>query len=225
MILNNSIHIFLQPQSNIGKGYISLLLKQYLSEKNDIGYFLIKKKNIALWDDLFNEIVKQKKTVFIISVSSICFVEFSKYLRETKIFNSIKALEIDVFNHYIFTPGRNGEGVQEIFNFIASTIKKRSGKNIIWENNNLGTTLKNYTKGQCSMLKDFPGFKEIKNDIFTTIYLPAETLCFQKDLSFHIRSGKTFNQAIYHSPNNLIFRQRLYQIKKRTFKAMENGSI
>ena len=34
-------------------------------------------------------------------------------------------------------------------------------------------------------------------------------------------SGKTFNQAIHDSNYNLIYRQRLYQIQKRTFEAIK----
>ncbi len=57
------------------------------------------------------------------------------------------------------------------------------------------------------------------------IHLPAQSYYFQKDLSSHIFSGQTFNQAITRSENNLIFRQRLYQIKKRTFEDIKNAGI
>ena len=224
-ILNNSVHFIAQPQSSIGKRYIAHLLKQYLAGRGDINYYSFQKKDIILWDKVFSSFFEQNRFSFIITVSSSCFTEFTKYLTENKFFESVKSSGRMLFNHYIFTPGRNGEDFKKTFNYILNALKNRSGNNVVWENDNLGTTIQNHTKGQYSKLKDFPEFQKIERRKYSTIHLPAETFCFQKDLSTHIRSGETFDQAIYDSGKNLIFRQRLYQLKNRYFGAIKNAGI
>ena len=221
----SSIHMILQPQSGIGKKYIAFLLKQYLSQKFDVKFFSIQDKNITLWDELFEEFITQENQTLILVISSIYCKEFQIYLDETQLLKFILNSDKRLLNHYIFTPGRNGDRIQKTFNFICTDIKKRAGQAVVWENYNLGTTLKEQTKGQFSCLSELPEFKKIEPDINANILLPAESFYFKKDLSFHILSGQTFDQAILNSKNNLIYRQRLYQIKKRTFGAIENAGL
>lgn len=223
--MDNSIHIILQPQSGIGKKYIAFILKQYLISKNKVKYYSIQEKNIPLWDQILDEFFTRKNQIFIIVISSACFEYFQSYLNETKILVTGSQIKDQIFNHYIFTPGRNGEGVKNTLDFILCDIKKRSGKNIIWENYNLGITLKEFTKGQYSRVTELPEYKQIESDVFEVVHLPAQSFYFQKELSSHVQSGQTFDQAIYNSENNLTSRQRLYQIKKRTFGAIENAGI
>jgi len=223
--LNNTIHLILQPQSGIGKKYIASLLKQYLSQKFNIKSFFIKNKNIELWDEIFSDLFEQNKSTFLIAVSSSCFTSFKNYLKDIKFFKSIKVSNNSLFRHYIFTPGRNGENFKKTLNFIINNLKKSDIKNYVWENNNIGTTTENYTKGKYLRFQNLPELKQLKRPAFKTIYLPEESFCFQKDLASHICSRQTFHQAIYKSQNNLIFRQRIYQFKKRLFKELLNANI
>ena len=222
--LANLLHVFLQPQFGIGKTYISFLLRQYLSDQTNINYTHIQNKNIPLWDQLFDNFFNLKNAIFIIFVSSICFADFKKYLTEAMLLETIEKSGNKLFNHYVFTPGRAGENFKEIHDYIVSNIEK-SGMTIIWENKTLGTTIKEYTKGKYSKIEDLPEFQNIKNDTCKIISLPTESYYFQKDLSFFLRSGETFNQAIYKTENNIIFRQRLFQIRKKTYGFIKNAGI
>ncbi|MBU2629300.1 MAG: hypothetical protein KKE61_11845 [Proteobacteria bacterium] len=221
---NNKIHILLQQQADIGKKYISFLLKQYLAEKSDINYFYIQEKNTSFWDEIFNRFFTTKKAIFIISVNSSCFFYFKKYLEETNLLESIDESENNIFNHCVFSPGRKGEGAKETLDQIFCSIKK-PGHTVVWENDNPGIKINGFTRGKDFRLKEFSEFKRIEKEVYAIISLPAESINFQKDLSVHINTGKTFDQAIYTAENNVIFRQRLYRIKKRSFEAIKNAGI
>lgn len=224
--MNNFIHLISQPQPGIGKSYIAYIFKQYLKSKVPLKTYSIEKLNISLWDKIFDLFFNQERQNFIIDVDSAFYEPFKQYLAETNILNSISSdSKNEIIHHNIFTPGRNGERTRDTLDYISGQVKKRVGQTIVWENQNCGITLKQQTKGQFSRLSELPEFKHIKDDINSIIHLPAEAVCFQKDLSSHILSGQTFDQAIYKSGNNLIYRQRLYKIKKRTFEAIENGNV
>lgn len=223
--MSNNIHLILQPQSGIGKKYIASILKQYLSQKFNIKSFFIKNKNIDLWDEIFSDFFEQDKLTFLISVSSSCYISFKNYLNEIDFFKSIKVSNSSLFRHYIFTPGRNGENFKKTLNFILNNLTKSDNDNYVWENNNIGTTTENYTKGNYLRFQNLPELKKLEKAVYKTIYLPEESFCFQKDLASHICSKETFNQAIYKSQNNLIFRQRIYQFKNRLFKELLNAGI
>ncbi len=224
-ILNNQLHLILQPQSGIGKSYIANILGQYFELKFRIKSYSIYKKSISFWDNLFESFFTKDQQVFIINISSTLYKEFKEYMDEAKVLKSISTSTHSIFNHYVFTPGRNGEGLHETLNFISTATKKRVGQGIVWENYNLGITLKEHTKGQFSCLSELPEFKNTEVNISKSILLPAESFYYKKDLSSHILSGHTFDQAINNSENNIIYRQRLYQIKKRTFEAIEHAGI
>lgn len=223
MILNDSIHLVAQPQTSIGKKFIASLLEQYLTEIGDVKLFFIQTKDISLWDNIFSPFFENTRSNFIIAVKSSCIIEFMKYLTEIKFFKTALSSDTFLFNHFIFSPGRHGEQLKETLNFLSDTLDRIPGNNVVWENDNLGTTIYDCTNGQYSRLQDFPEYTQLSKNIYSTVYLPAESYYFQKDLSKHIINGQTFDQAIYSPENNLIYRQRLYQIKKRIFEAIKNG--
>lgn len=223
--MNSQIHLILQPHSGVGKSYIAFLLKQYFELTNSIKSYSIQDKNILFWDTIFEDIFIKGPQIIIINISSAVYEIFQKYLNETNILNLLSESNCSIYNHYIFTPGRTGIKLNKTLQFIQSEVIKRAGHSVVWENYNLGTTLKEYTKGQFSRLYEYLEFIKIKLTIHKTILLPEESFYHKKDLYSHILSGTAFDHAIYNSKNNLIYRQRLYQIKKRALEVIENAGI
>lgn len=225
MNLTNYLHLITQPQSGIGKSYIAFLLRQYLESEKNLKTYSIKEFNIILWDKIFEFFFTHDQQNLLIDIDSVYYESFEQYLTEADILKTISDLKNKIIYHNIFTPGRNGEGTRRTLEYISGQIEKRVGETIIWENHNCGITLKQQTKGKFSRLSELTEFKSIESKIKSIILLPAESFCFQRDLSSHIFTGQTFDQAIFRSENNIIYRQRLYQIKKRTFEAIKNGNI
>ncbi len=222
-ILNNKIHLISQPQSGIGKSYISFLLRQYLETKFDVKQFSIKEKNTASWDQIFESFFSPGSKTFIINVNSFLYETFKNYISEAKVLELIADPKDTIIYHNIFSSGRNGENTKETINYVARKIQSRVGQTIVWENQNSGISLKQHSRGRYIRFSDLPEFGPLKENIEKIIFLKPESYYFQKDLSIHILSDKTFDQAIHNSEYNLIYRQRLYQIKKQTFEAIEHG--
>ena len=217
--LNNSLHLFLKTQATI-ELYIPFLLKEYfLSLKYNFKLYQINEKIYSFWDEIFQEILNLPDHTFIITVNPKYSDDFKNYLSETQILKLLLSSQFNIYHHNIFTPGRIGEGVEDTLNSLLSNSKKE-GKTIIWENDNLGKTLKEHTKGKFSRLKELPEFWAIKDDIYGIIYLPAENYYFQKDFSFFLCSGESFDDAIHKTENNIIMRSRLFRLKNRIFKTI-----
>ena len=223
--MNNSVHLILQPQANVGKNYIGSLLSQYLDRKGSVSFVVMDKHNPVLWDKVLDEIFNPDKTPFVVVIRSHCFETFQAYLNEAEIIKTILSSEIKLTNHYVFTSGRNGDYLDKTLDFICESVETRSGVNVIWENDNMGTTFSYGTNGKYPRLSNFPVFKKIKNHISSCIYLRPESYYFQKDLSSHIRSGKTFDHEVRLSTNDLVYRQRLYHIQKKIFREIQNAGI
>ena len=219
-----NLHLFLQPQAT-SESYIPFLLKEYfLSLKYNFKLYQINEKKISFWDEIFQEILTLQDHTYIITVNSKQSDDFKNYLSETQILTLLLSSQCNVYHHNIFTSGRTGEGVEETLNYLCSN-SKNEGKNIIWENDNLGKTLKEHTKGKFSRLKELPEFWEIKDDIYGIIYLPAENYYFQKDFSFFLCSGESFDEAIRKADKNIIMRSRLFRIKNRIFKTISAAGV
>lgn len=223
--MNKSIHIFLQPHPSVGKKYCSSLLEQYLSKAKKPKTAHIGPKDIKEWDGFIEKIVKSDELCFIIMVASSCYLDFSRYCDEVDLFSLIEKSGCRIINHYVFTPGRNGEQPKDIFSNIISNIKERVGYNVVWHNDNLGISLREYSEGKYSKFSDIPGYDQIENKIHSIIHFPKQSYCFEKDFSKHIRSGLNFDQAISDSKRNIVYRQRLYRVQKRIFKEIENAGF
>ncbi|WP_038369389.1 hypothetical protein [Brackiella oedipodis] len=228
------IHFVLQGKGGVGKSFISLLLIQYLQEKNngktigfdtdpvnstfskiralDINTINIldahKKINTAVFDGLITYLVEGDQQYAVIDNGSATFVPLMFYLMEGAVFEILKMNHFKIFIHI---PIVGGQAASDTLESAQEILENLDAQVVLWQNDFQGSATNIETL-----------LNQYKNKILGVIHLPDRNPdTFGQDLRTMTQNNLTFKEVATHPLFNIMSRHRLKSVQNDVFTQLD----
>lgn len=233
-----NVHFVLNGKGGIGKSFISSLLCQYLTHKNEKGESVVaidtdpnnttlynmkalKAKFLQLIDkdgkfdvrafDKIIELIFEKKSInYLIDSGATTFIPLIDYLKENEAIEYLKSHEMEVYMHI---PIVGGQAKDDTISGLTQLINAFDCNFVVWANE---------YHGALSDFENTEQYKAIKDRIKAIIYLTSLSKdTFGKDLLELTSKNLTFDEALLDKSFSLMSKQRLKIFKDKAFKQIE----
>lgn len=235
---NNSINIVLQGKGGVGKSFLSSMLAQYFLDFKKIkincadtdpvnnSFASIKRlgavpieilRNGAIiqskFDSIFETVINESKTTFVIDNGASTFVPMMKYIKDNDVISLFDGLNRPVFIHTVIVGGQSQidtlQGLMSLYELLAQSTNV---KLVIWLNE---------FQGLIEIPKDYIKLVNDKTQGFITIR-DRSSDAFNDDLEKMTKARLTIDEVMKSSDFGLMSKNRLKKVFADVYEQLES---
>lgn len=235
---NNSINIVLQGKGGVGKSFLSSMLAQYFLDFKKIklncadtdpvnnSFASIKRLGAApieilrdgaiiqsKFDSIFETVINENKTTFVIDNGASTFVPMMKYIRDNDVISLFDSLNRPIFIHTVIVGGQSQiDTLQGLMSLYELLNKANNVKLVIWLNE---------FQGVVEIPKDYIKLVGDKTQAFINIKNRSSD-AFNDDLEKMTKARLTVEEVMKSAEFGLMSKNRLKKVFSDVYEQLES---